>query len=416
MSHPPVTGASTLRLCSFAVKGRGDHYSVISREGRQAINTSKAGVEAVRLLAAGRSVADTQRALGRAYGHPAEEIDLAPLLATLFASGFVQTLDGRPIARVAAPAGHRLRAWLTLLVWSPLLELALKQLPLRLALPLVYWWFARAPNPELGRRIAANLRLAPDLDHAPGEVARIAAEHRQALRKQFCDRLLLGSLPPRRARRWLAGQVRVSGLEHLARSAARGNGTILCSFHMGSYGLIPFVLGARRVAVTLYVGFGEEARADVATWLADRARHGDAYPVQLARGAMGLRLLLRCLERGETVLLYCDRAPGEAVPSSGHAAGRIRVPFLGTRIWSARGVGWLQRRTGAAVLPAVLLWEGGLGHHLHIEPEITAQGATGALQQVDAVVTAVHRVLERYVRREPAQWLKWEDFETMIAR
>jgi lauroyl/myristoyl acyltransferase len=414
MSHPPITGASTLGLCPFTVRGRGDHYSVISRQDRQAISTSKAGVAAIRLLAAGRSIGDARRVLGQAYGHPADEIDLAPLLATLFASGFVQRLDGRPIAPAPAPAKHRLRAWVTLLVWSPLLGLAIRHLPLRWAVPLAYRWFSLTPNPELERRIAANVRCARELHYTDEGIARIATSHRQALRKQFCDRLLLGSLPPRRARRWLGREIQVTGLEHLARSVASGKGTTLCSFHMGSYGLLPFVLGARGVVLTMYVGFGQAVRTDVAAQLAERARRGDAYPIRIAGGTMGLRVLVRCLAQGGTVLLYCDRPPGEAGRAD-HGRAGISVPFLGTRVWSAPGVGWLHRRTGAAVLPAVLLWEGRRGHHLHIAPEMGADRGPGGVADVGGVMAAAYGALERWVRCQPAQWLKWEDFGGMIA-
>jgi lauroyl/myristoyl acyltransferase len=414
MSHPPVTGASTLALCPFTVRGRGDHYAVISRDSRQAISTNEAGVAAIRLLAEGRSIADAQSVLGRAYGHPAEEIELAPLLATLFASGFVRRLDGQSIASSRAPARQRLQAWLALLIWSPLLRLAITYLPLRWAVPLVYRWFGHTPDPGLERRIAANVRRAPELSRSDERIARIAAGYRQALRKQFCDRLLLGSLPAGRARRWLGCEIRVSGLEHLARAVASRKGTILCSFHMGSYGLLPFVLGARKVALTMYVGFGEAVRADVAVRLAEWARRGDSYPVRIAGGTTGLRVLLRCLAQGGTVLLYCDRAPGEA-PRSGDGRAGISVPFLGTRVWSARGVGWLHRQTGATVLPAVLLWEGRWGHRLHIAPEIAARRGTGDLANVGCVMAAAYGALECWVRRHPAQWLKWEDFGGMIA-
>jgi lauroyl/myristoyl acyltransferase len=410
MTHPPLSEQSTLELCRFVVRGRGEHYSVIHRQSRHALSTSKVGVEAIRLLAAGHSVQRTRQLLGQSHGLPAHEIDLAPLLATLFASDFVRTLDGRPIATDRTPTRHRLRTWLALLVWSPLLELAIRYLPLRLAVRFTYHWFARAPSPELEERVAASVRRAPALDQTAGCVARIVAGNRQALRRQFCDRLLLGSLSPRRARRWLVREIRTSGLDHLARSAARGRGTILCSFHMGSYALIPFVLGARGVPVTMYAGFGEATRADVATWLVERGHRGDPYPVQIVGGAMGLRALVHRLRRGETILFYCDPAPRERERSTEGKPGLTSVPFLGTRIWSARGLGWLQRKTGATMLPAVLRWEQGRRHHLHIDVEIPGNGTS-----VEGLMAVAFSVLERYVRRDPAQWLRWEDFEGMIA-
>lgn len=418
---PQLTDASRLRLGRFFVKGRRDHYTVIHRQSWQAITTSKAGVEAIRLLARGRTVGHTKRVLARRYGQAATAIDLAPLLDTLFSTGFVRTLDGEPIATRGEPARHGLGLWLTLFVWGPLLELALKRLPLRLALPLAYRWFARAPSPERVRRIADNLRSVPYLELGSGDIASTAARSAQALHKQFCDRLLLGSLRPGRLRRWLGREIRVSGLEHLASAIGRGRGTILCSFHLGSYGLLPFVLAARGVAVTVYAGFGEDPRANVAEWLADRARRGDDYPVRIIGGGMGLRTLARCLERGETVLLYCDQAPRE-VGGSPEVRGLMSVPFLGTRIWSARGVAWLRAKTGAAVLPAVLLWEGRHGHHLRIDPEIAIdpdvarhRGRDGR-SEMDAVMVAVYGALERWVREDPAQWLKCEEFGDMVAR
>jgi len=410
---PALAATSRLDLCPFWVKGAGDRYTVINREGGHAISTSKAGVEAIRLLSKGRTLERTRQVLGQRYGHPAQEINLEPLLHTLLSAGFVRSLDGGQVASRPAPGQHPLRLWLTLFVLSPLLEMAFRHLPTRLALSLAYRWLAQTPGPELERRILAGLHRAPHLDGTDRGIARVAAGSREALRKQFCDRLLLGSAPPHRLRRWLSQQVRVSGLEHLARARAGGTGVILCSLHLGSYGLIPFVLGARGLPVSVYGGFGDAARADVQAWLAERDLQGDPYPVRLVVGTMGLRALTRCLERGETVLLYCDQAPGEAGGSPG-ARGWIKVPLLGTRIWSARGLGWLQRSTGAAVLPVALFWEGRSGHHLRLGRQIHATDTREA-NAADVVVIAAYGALEQYLRQDPAQWLKWAEFDDMIA-
>ena len=414
MTAPPkVTDPSTLALAPFFVKREGEGYTVISRRSRRAISTSQAGVEAIRLLAEGRTVEHTKDVLGRRYGQPAHAIDLTPLLETLLSSGFVRSLDGRPVASGDERVHGALRLWLALVLWGPLIERALRHLPPRLALPLAYRWFARAPHPALERRIADHLRRAPGLVLTDSDVARIASDNAQALHKQFCDRLLAGSLPERRRRRWLSRQVRVSGLEHLVSAAAGKRGTILCSFHLGSYGLLPLVLGARGVAVTVYAGLGEDARANMAAWLTDRARRGDDYPVRIIGGSMGLRTLARCLTRGETVLLYCDPAPGE-IGEGPAARGQVGVPFLGTRIWAARGVAWLARKTGATLLPAVLLWEGRHGHHLLIEPALAAPAGSDRSDS-DAVLVAVYGALERYVRKAPEQWLRWREFRDLVA-
>jgi lauroyl/myristoyl acyltransferase len=414
MSTPAqLTGSSTLELRPFVVRGKGDHYTIISRAGRQAISTSKAGVEAIRLLRNGNTVEEARRVLGRRYDRPAEQIDLRPLLDTLFSAGLVRSMDGRQVAAPDATPRHDWRLWLTLFVWSRLLTVALRHLPLSLALPLAYRWLAHGPSPDLERQIEANLRRAPDLAGTDRGMARLAAANREALRKQFCDRLVFRALPPNRVRRWLTRRMRVSGLEHLARARATRKGAILCSFHLGSYGLIPFTLAARGVAVTVYAGFGSEARADVVAWLAGQAGGADIHPVRIVGGGMGLRELARCLERGETVLLYCDQAPGAGGHSPGDR-GWIPVPFLGARIWGPRGLGWLRQRTGAEILPVVLRWEGRWGHHLHIDPALACRGSPES-KGIDAIVADAYGALERYVRRDPAQWLRWPDFGRMLA-
>jgi lauroyl/myristoyl acyltransferase len=388
-------------------RGRGDRYTVISREGGQAISTSRAGVDAIRLLAGGHSVDQTRRDLARRYGHPANDVDLTPLLDTLLSSGFVRAVDGRQLAGEQRAPHRGVRFWLTLVVLSRLLDWATKHLPPSVSLRLAYWWFAPVPAGDAERRIVANLRCAPELDRTAEEIRRVARAGRHALRKQFCDRLLLGALPPRRLRRWL-GELPVSGLEHLRPPDTGQPGAILCSFHIGSYGLIPFVLGARGVPVTVYSGFGEEARADVTGWVSDRAGGEDAYPVRVTGGTMGLRALARAVKQGEIVLLYADQAPGETRQSQ-EGRGLVSVPFLGTRIWAPRGIAWLHARTGAPVLPSVLLWEGRSGHHLHIHPDV-------AQEDPDAVVAAAFHVLDGYVRREPGQWLRWEGFGEMLVQ
>ena len=93
----------------------------------------------------------------------------------------------------------------------------------------------------------------------------------------------------------------------------------------------------------------------------------------------------------------------------------MTVPFLGTRICAARGLEWLHRKTGATVLPAVLLWEGHRGQHLHIGPPIAGSQGSAASPEAGSVMAPAYAVLERYVRRDPGQWLKWEDFAQMIS-
>jgi hypothetical protein len=65
-------------------------------------------------------------------------------------------------------------------------------------------------------------------------------------------------------------------------------------------------------------------------------------------------------------------------------------------------------------LPVVLRWEGRWGHHLHIDPALACRGSPES-KGIDAIVADAYGALERYVRRDPAQWLRWPDFGRMLA-
>lgn len=409
--EPRFTGMTTLDLYPVIVKGRADQYVVISRQGRQAISTGKAGVEAIRLLGSGRTVDHARRILARRYRKPPEDIDLAPLVETLLASGFVRSLDGQRFVGAGSPRPRGFGAGLPLPGWSGLLELALRLVPPRVSLFLAYRWFAPPSNPDPLGRIEANLRRAPALPAAAPGLARIAASHHQALRKQFCDRLLLASLPLRRLRGWLRA-VPISGLEHLERARAERRGAILCALHLGSYSLIPCVLAARGFPVAVYAGFDGSTLDNLTEWLGRRDSRHDPWPLRIVGGPLGLRTLAQSLDRGETVLLYCD--PVRRADAPRERSGLIPVPFLGTRVWTARGAAWLHLRSGAPLLPAALRWRGVAGHRLDVGPAIPVSAAGGREGAMDGVMSAIFGALERPVRQHPEQWLRWHEFDRMI--
>jgi len=406
-----LTDNSTLELVPTLIRGTGDRFIVANRFSRGAIVTGSAGVRAIELLSDGRTLGEIKQVLARDCRCAPEEIDVGPLVAALWSVGLVSAVEGRRIAATPAPRPRSAGLYFALFVLSPLLSLVLRYVPLKLALWVAYRSFG-ARNPLLEHRIQVNLHAAPDLHLSDQGVRSIAADNSRNVRRQFIDRVLLGSLSPRRVERWLQDAASISGMEHLERSIASGRGTILCSYHMGSYSLIPFILGARGVALTVLGGFGERDQAAVAQGMALMSGSEVTFPVRVVSGRWALRALVTSLERGETVLLYCDRAlpRADGVSRSGAAP---RVPFLGTAVYATAGVARLSERTGAAILPTVLLWDGDQRHHLIIEPEVTRDPSADPTTRVPAATADVYRVLERYVRWYPADWLKWKDFRDM---
>ena len=410
-SELALTDQGRLQLFPVFVKRRDDRCVVVSPSRQRAIVTEPAGVRAVELLRAGRTLGEVQQTLAREYGCDPASVDVAPLVQALWRAGLVRAVDGRPVS--ASPRGRfpAVGLYWALFVLNPVLSLLLRYAPLRVAVWVAHRALGRRDR-QLELRIAGNLGAAPALAATERERQAIAAANRRNLRKLLVDRALLGALPPRRLQHWLRRAARVSGLEHLERALATGGGAVLCGFHVGSYSLIPFILGARGVPLTVLGGFGEAGEKAIAGWMAGLADRGYGLPVRVVSGRWGLRHLVKALADGKTVLLYCDRALGRG-ESAAEPRALARVPFLGTTVCAPMGISWLCERTGAVVLPTVLLWEGDQRHHLIIEPEVCVGGVSDSSPRSAAVAAAVYRVLDRYVRRYPAQWLKWKDFHRM---
>ena len=90
----PIKGSSRLDLFPFFVKGKNDQYLVVRKDEKRMIATHKVGIEAIRLLGRGRTIAETKRELGRRYDCDGDAIDLVPLIDSLFRAEFVRRIDG----------------------------------------------------------------------------------------------------------------------------------------------------------------------------------------------------------------------------------------------------------------------------------------------------------------------------------
>lgn len=401
-----ITDASRVQLFPLTIGGTKGHYTVSRLATGTAITTSEQGVEAIRLLTRGLTLEATKRALGEKYDCDPSTVDISQLLESLAYADFVRSIDGHRIATTTrTPIVRALRIWVATRIEAKLLVWLVRCCPLRLALPLLYTKHHRR-DVRLLARIATNLQAAPALGLAPNEAHTTAAQNYDNLRRAQVDHLLLYVLKPSKLQTWLKTYVRVSGLEHLERARTSGAGTILCGIHAGSYNLLPFILSSRGYQLTVLAKLLEHAEEVVARRIEEICQAGYQHDVTVVRGPMAIRTLVRSLRRQGMALVLCD-THGEAADQT------MAVNFLGRSLQATQGVGWLQQRTGAAVLPVVLEWEGRTTHHLTIMPPIVVD-ADSAPDRIKAVATAVLGTAERRVQADPAQWLKWKDFHEMV--
>jgi len=228
-------------------------------------------------------------------------------------------------------------------------------------------------------RVPARARLEENLGRLLGPGADVGAVAREAFENfalSFTDFLRLGH----RGRHRIAGAVEVHGSEHLAAARASGRGVIVLSAHLGNWELGAAWLAAGGPPVHLVARAHPSRRVERFF-----ARRRDAWGVRLMPDRPLWRPAAAALRRREWVALMADRgAPGRGTDRRGSVCA-----------WAAA----LARRTGALVLPAVIVRQADGRYAVHIERplEPAAVRAEGFVES-----------LQRHLVRHPRQWSAFE--------
>jgi KDO2-lipid IV(A) lauroyltransferase len=188
---------------------------------------------------------------------------------------------------------------------------------------------------------------------------------------------------------WFGSETTVSALVTcddwtMVEQAQRGGrGIIFLTPHLGCFE-ISALYGAQRLPITVLY------RQPKLRWLEPLMLAGrQRWRATLAPASLrGVRMLYRALQRGESVGLLPDQAPGVG---EGVWAG-----FFGRPAYTMTLARRLQGATGAAVIMAFAeRLRGGRGFQLHLMP----------LRPEDLEATALNAAVEQVVRRCPAQYL-----------
>lgn len=188
---------------------------------------------------------------------------------------------------------------------------------------------------------------------------------------------------------WFGSDEVVSGLvtcdkwTMVERAQRAGHGIIFLTPHLGCFE-ISSLYGAQRLPITVLY------RQPKLRWLEPLMVAGrQRWRARLAPANLrGVRLLYRALQRGETVGLLPDQAPG--------VGEGVWADFFGRPAYTMTLARRLQKATGAAVIMAFAeRLSGGHGFQLHLMPL--------APEQLEA--TALNAAVEQLVRRCPAQYL-----------
>ena len=241
-------------------------------------------------------------------------------------------------------------------------------------------WLTYWTSPAYARRLRENL---------------FASGVSRGLERDQCDQLLrqviaeTGKGALELVAIWFASDERIRGWLHcdslqvIERLRRHGKSVIVLTPHLGGFEMGAPCMAAKMPLTVMY-------RPPKLRWLeplmiAGRSRWGTA----VAPASMkGVRMLLRALQRGETVALVPDQSPG---------AGEGKwADFFGRPAYTMTLVAKLQQATGAALVTlGVERLPDGRGYQVRFE-ELPARNFDEA---------ALNRALETLVRTCPAQYL-----------
>ena len=186
------------------------------------------------------------------------------------------------------------------------------------------------------------------------------------------------------------------GIGRITRAVADGRGAILALPHLGGWEWGGFWMVQQGFSLTVVVEALEPP--ELFEWFAHFRRSLGMEVVAVGPGAA--MAVARALRANGVVCLLCDRNVGQS-------AG-IPVEFLGEVTELPAGPATLALRTGAALLPCAVYFDGPGDRHLAlVRPEIVpdrSAGRAGTRAEIGRLTQVLARELEILIRRAPTQW------------
>ena len=191
----------------------------------------------------------------------------------------------------------------------------------------------------------------------------------------------------------LKSRVSISGKENLEKALSRNKGVILVSAHFGNF---PLLLG--RLALEGYKSAGimrpmRDARVEK-IFLKKRNKFGVKTIYSQPRKAC-VDNTIQALRNNELIFIPIDQNFG---------TGGIFVNFFGKKAATAAGPVILSQRTDAALLPCFIVRQPGDTHKIIFEPALDLEEGRDAQDTVLINIQKLTGIIEKYIRKYPAEW------------
>jgi KDO2-lipid IV(A) lauroyltransferase len=183
------------------------------------------------------------------------------------------------------------------------------------------------------------------------------------------------------------------GLENYERAAAQGRGVLLLTGHFGAWELCAFAQGMYGHPLSFLIRPLDNPLLDhlISRY---RTRSGN----RTIDKNTAVRAVLKRLREGGDVGLLVDV---NTVEEEG-----VFCDFFGIPACSTTGLAVFALRANAPVVPGFLIWDERLKKHvLRFEPEVPLVRTGDFKEEVRLNTQAYMKVIERFARCYPAQWL-----------
>jgi lauroyl/myristoyl acyltransferase len=248
-------------------------------------------------------------------------------------------------------------------------------------------WRRQGPHIQV---LEGNLRrvLGPD---ATG--AELRAVSRQSMRSYARYWLEVFRLPVTPTSRVVGNSVVSGHLQDALDNLTRGRGVIFALAHMGNWDhAAAFIIAQGAPFTTVMERLKPEALYD--KFVAFREGLGMEVLPASGGSVRAFGVLAERLRAGKLICLVTDRDV---------TGGGIEVDFFGQKARMMGGSAALAERTGAALYPAILWYE---GEHwgIHVDDEIPVPAEGSRKQKVAEMTQALARSFEAGIRAHPADW------------
>jgi KDO2-lipid IV(A) lauroyltransferase len=191
----------------------------------------------------------------------------------------------------------------------------------------------------------------------------------------------------------IAGIVTIDGAEHFDCAQRRGKGVLFLTGHMSAWELAPFAHALYGHPLHFLVRPVANPRVD-ALINSYRCLSGN-LPIEKNRSA---RAILKVLADGGTVGILAD--------TNTSLEEGVFANFFGIPASTTSGLARIALRTGAAVVPGFLAWDGAQRKYRLQFSRAVALVRTGDEEaDVRANTSLFTSIIEAYVREHPDQWL-----------